>query len=137
MSGATPRGCADGPIEIRRDEAGVPHVRAASSADALHGLGYCHGTDRPLQIVVARLLGQGRAAEVLDASDELVAFDTLFRRLDLTRGADEQIALLPTGWRRTAPGSARRSRGAGRGSSRCCVTDPSPGGRPTPSCCRV
>ena len=86
---------AGGPIEIRRDAAGVPHVRGASAADTLRGLGYCHGVDRPLQIVVARLLGQGRAAEVLEASEELVAFDTLFARLDLGREADAQVALLP------------------------------------------
>ena len=86
---------ADGPIEIRRDDAGVPHVRGASAADTLHGLGYCHGIDRPLQIVLARLLAQGRAAEVLQASEELVALDTLFRRLDLGREADAQVALLP------------------------------------------
>jgi len=85
---------ADGPIEIRRDDAGVPHVRGASAADALRGLGYCHGVDRPVQIVLARLIGQGRAAEALGASEELVAFDKLFRRLDLGREAEAQVALL-------------------------------------------
>lgn len=86
---------ADGPIEIRRDDAGVPHVRGASAADALRGLGYCHGVDRPVQIVLARLIGRGRAAEALGASEELVAFDKLFRRLDLGREAEAQVALLP------------------------------------------
>ncbi|MEJ7797088.1 MAG: penicillin acylase family protein [Solirubrobacteraceae bacterium] len=85
---------ADGPIEIRRDEAGVPHVSAASPADALRGLGHCHGVDRPVQIVLARLIGQGRAAEVLNADAQLVALDTLFRRLDLGREAEAQVTLL-------------------------------------------
>lgn len=89
----------DGPIAIRRDAAGVPHVRAASRADALRGLGHCHGRDRPLQMVLARLIGQGRAAEALDGSEELVALDTLFRRLDLGRGADAQVARLSAGER--------------------------------------
>lgn len=86
---------ADGPIEIRRDAAGVPHVHAASTADALLGLGYCHGYDRQLQMVLARVIGQGRAAATLGAADELVTLDTLFRRLDLTRGAADEVARLP------------------------------------------
>jgi penicillin amidase len=86
---------ADGPIEIRRDAGGVPHVHACTTADALLGLGYCHGYDRQLQMVLGRVVGQGRAAATLEASDELVAVDTLFRRLDLTRGAGEQVASLP------------------------------------------
>jgi penicillin amidase len=85
---------ADAPIGIRRDEHGVPHVRAASAADALRGLGYCHGHDRPVQIVLGRVIGEGRAAQALKDSEELVALDTLFRRLDLGRDADEQVALL-------------------------------------------
>jgi penicillin amidase len=85
---------ADAPIGIRRDEHGVPHVRAASQLDALRGLGYCHGRDRPIQIELGRLIGEGRAAQALEASDELVGFDTLFRRLDLARGAEAEVARL-------------------------------------------
>ncbi|MDX6678255.1 MAG: penicillin amidase [Solirubrobacteraceae bacterium] len=86
---------ADGAIAIRRDDGGVPHVRAASTADALRGLGYCHGHDRQLQMVLGRVIGQGRAAATLDGTDELSALDTLFRRLYLARGAEQQLALLP------------------------------------------
>ncbi|MGI8729528.1 MAG: penicillin acylase family protein [Solirubrobacteraceae bacterium] len=91
---------ADGQIAIRRDDAGVPHVNAESYADALRGLGYCHGRDRGLQLVLTRLIGAGRGAEVLGAKDELVELDTLFRRLDLGRGACEQIDLLAPEHRR-------------------------------------
>ena len=83
---------ADGPIEIRRDASGVPHVRAASTAGAIVGLGWCHGYDRQLQMVLGRVIGQGRAAATLEASDELVTLDTLFRRLDLRRGAAAEVA---------------------------------------------
>ncbi len=84
----------DGVIDIRRDAAGVPHVHATTAADTLRGLGHCHGTDRALQLVVTRILGQGRAAELLDASDEMVAIDDFFRRIDLVGGTEAQIALL-------------------------------------------
>lgn len=84
----------DGPIAIRRDEAGVPHVHATTEADGLRGLGHCHGVDRAMQLVVTRIIGQGRAAELLEGSDEMVAIDEFFRRVDLAGGAQEQVAAL-------------------------------------------
>lgn len=86
---------ADGLVRMRRDGAGVPHVEAASLADALRGLGYCHGRDRCVQLVLMRLIGQGRAAEVLEGSDELAELDTVFRRLNLGRGCEAEVGKLP------------------------------------------
>ena len=83
-----------GPIEIRRDGAGVPHIHGATTTDALRGLGFCHGFDRGLQMALGRIIGSGRAAATLEASDPLVALDTLFLRLDLARGASIQIERL-------------------------------------------
>ena len=80
-----------GPIKIRRDAAGVPHIHGATTNDALRGLGFCHGFDRGLQMALGRIIGSGRAAATLEASDALVALDTLFARLDLARGAKIQI----------------------------------------------
>jgi penicillin amidase len=84
----------DGPIEIRRDDAGVPHVRAGSEEDALRGLGHCHGVDRAMQLVVTRIIGRGRASETLDGGEEMQAIDLFFRRIDLAGGAPEQIDAL-------------------------------------------
>ncbi|MGH2841131.1 MAG: penicillin acylase family protein, partial [Solirubrobacteraceae bacterium] len=84
----------DGPIDVRRDGAGVPHVRATTEADVLRGLGHCHGVDRALQLVVTRIVGQGRAAEILDGGDEMVAMDRFFRRVDLAGGVQAQVAAL-------------------------------------------
>ena len=84
----------DGRIDIRRDSAGVPRVRATTETDALRGLGHCHGVDRALQLVLTRVVGQGRAAELLDGSDEMIALDRSFRRIDLTGGAHAQVELL-------------------------------------------
>ncbi len=83
----------EGEICIERDAAGVPHIRASSYADTLHGLGYCHGRDRQMQIVLTRLIGQGRGAEAT-GKRELVAVDTLFRRLGFGRGAQQQVDLM-------------------------------------------
>lgn len=84
----------DAEIAVRRDAAGVPHVRASTEADVLRGLGHCHGTDRGLQLVVTRIIGQGRGAELLDGGDDMVAIDTFFRRVDLAGGVQEQVELL-------------------------------------------
>lgn len=83
----------DGTITIQRAAAGVPHICASSYTDALHGLGFCHGRDRQMQIVLTRLIGQGRLAEAT-GKQELVEIDTLFRGLDFARGAQQQVDLL-------------------------------------------
>src|SRR3954454_7852290 len=85
---------AAGPIHVARDRAGVPHVRGACERDVLRGLGHCHARDRLLQMVLARVIGRGRAAEVLAGTCELVELDTQFRRLDLGRGAEIEVARL-------------------------------------------
>lgn len=83
------------PIRIVRDQHGVVHVQARIETDLYRGLGYCHAMDRGLQLLVLRLVGQGRASEWLDASDEMLALDVFFRRLNLGAGAGAEIAKLP------------------------------------------
>jgi penicillin G amidase len=68
--------------EIYRDAAGVPHIEAASLPDLLWGMGYVHALDRGLQLLMMRILGQGRVSEILAANDESLAIDTFFRRLN-------------------------------------------------------
>ena len=82
------------PLEIRRDEFCVPHVRAGSEADAMFGLGYVHAQDRLWQMEFQRRLGSGRLAEVLGRP--ALQTDRFFRTLGLRRAADDA-------WRSTAP----------------------------------
>ena len=79
-------------IEIERDAHGTPHVRAADEADLYRGLGYCHGTDRGLQMLLVRILGRGRASEVLEASPEMLRTDAFFRRMNFSGDAAEETA---------------------------------------------
>ncbi len=82
-----------GPIEIRRDRWGVPHVRAGSSADGWFGQGFCHGQDRLWQLDVYRRLSSGRLAEIAGAGG--LAADRFVRTLGLRRVAlDEEAALV-------------------------------------------
>lgn len=67
-------------VEIVRDRFGVPHIYAASDADAYFALGFCHGQDRLFQMDVLRHVGQGRVSELFGA--KTLKTDRLFRTLD-------------------------------------------------------
>ena len=69
-------------LTLARDQHGVPHVTANDLGSLLWGLGYCHALDRGLQVLLTRILGQGRASECLAATDETLEVDRFFRRLN-------------------------------------------------------
>lgn len=52
------------PVEILRDEAGVPHILAATEGDALFALGFAHAQDRLWQMDFNRRIAQGRLSEL-------------------------------------------------------------------------
>jgi penicillin amidase len=68
--------------KLWRDEHGVPHLETNDEAGLYHGMGYCHAMDRGMQMLLMRILGQGRGSEFLEASDEMLAIDTFFRRMN-------------------------------------------------------
>ncbi len=80
----------EGTIHIVRDSHGVPHIRAGSEADLYRGLGYCHGTDRALQVLLQRVVVSGRTAELLRDSAETRALDRTFRRLGFAADAEAE-----------------------------------------------
>ena len=81
-----------GPVSVLRDAHGVPHIFAASRADALRALGYVHAGERFFQMEMQRRAGQGRLAEVLGA-DGLV-IDKLVRTLGLYRLAQSSLTAM-------------------------------------------
>src|SRR5262249_60663293 len=82
----------DGPVEVLRDTAGVPHCWAVSEHDAFFAQGFVHAADRLWQMDYDRRRGLGRAAEVVGPAG--VTGDALSRRLDLAEGARRDLALL-------------------------------------------
>ena len=58
IKGSHPQG-----LEITRGTQGVPHVKAPNLAGVFWGMGYCHALDRGLQMLIMRILGQGRGCE--------------------------------------------------------------------------
>jgi len=72
-------------LSIKRDANGIPHIRAANRNDLSWGLGYCQAIDRSTQLLMMRLIGQGRLCETLSDTEENLAIDTFFRRANWTR----------------------------------------------------
>jgi len=80
---------------IYRDEHGIPHIKCRTKEDLFRGQGYVHATDRGMQMILMRTLGQGRAAELLDPGDEMVAIDRFFRKMNWYGCIGEEIKKLP------------------------------------------
>lgn len=90
---ALPAGAPEG-LTILRDPSGVPRVCAPSVSGLYWGMGFCHATDRSVQLLLTRILGQGRGSEVLDGSDEMLGIDRFFRRMNWTADLSEEAERL-------------------------------------------
>jgi len=77
--------------EIWRDKHGVCHVEGKDKTEVFGLMGYAHGKDRGMQILLMRILGQGRASEILDSSDEVLEIDKFFRRMNWTGSTSSQM----------------------------------------------
>ncbi|APG46905.1 penicillin acylase family protein [Phaeobacter porticola] len=81
------------PVEIVRDNANVPHIfgsYGASDEDVYFGLGYVHAQDRLWQMTMLRRSAMGRLSEIFGS--RTVQVDTLIRRLDIYRLAQQSVA---------------------------------------------
>jgi penicillin amidase len=82
----------EGPVEIRRDRWGVPHIHARSKHDLWFGQGFCHGQDRLWQLDLYRRIGSGRLSEFAGGSG--LDADRLMRTLGLRRAAEREAGAL-------------------------------------------
>ena len=74
------------PVDVARDEYGVPHIIAADEHDLLFALGYVHAQDRLWQMDMERRAGEGRLSELFGRGT--VPFDRMFRTIGLRRIAE-------------------------------------------------
>jgi penicillin G amidase len=81
-------------VRIARDLEGVPHIQAASVADAVFAQGFVHAQDRLFQMDLARRQAAGELAEVWGA--EMVQSDVAMRNLRLRHIAEMHLANLPS-----------------------------------------
>ena len=75
------------PVDIYRDEWGVPHIAAQTEHDLMVATGFVHAQDRLWQMELARRAGSGRLSEILDTAT--LKYDKLFRTLGFSRLAEK------------------------------------------------
>jgi penicillin amidase len=80
------------PVEILRDDLGIPHIFALNTQDALFAQGFVHAQERLWQMDINRRLVQGRLAELL--GEDALGFDRAMRTLGLRRVAEQEASLL-------------------------------------------
>lgn len=85
------------PVDVRYDTRGVPHLFAASEADAIRALGYVVARDRLFQLETQTRAASGRLAEW--AGPAALPSDREMRRLGLAAAAERHFAQLPAGSR--------------------------------------
>lgn len=76
------------PVQIVRDEYGVPRIEAGSEHDLIFALGYVHAQDRLWQMDMSRRIGEGRLSELFGF--ETLPFDRMFRIVGI-RSISEKI----------------------------------------------
>ena len=75
----------ESPVDIYRDEMGIPHIYASSQHDLFFAQGYVHAQDRFWQMDYIRHAGEGRASEMFGA-----------------RGVESDTFLKTLGWQKTS-----------------------------------
>jgi len=84
-----------GPVRLqaRRTPEGVIELWADDDLGLVTGLGWAHARDRLVQMELLRLIGQGRLAECLQASDEALGVDVWSRGMGFAHdvAADEEV----------------------------------------------
>jgi penicillin amidase len=84
----------EGTVSIRRNEYGIPVIKADNFRDMMYGVGMVHACDRGMQVEVTRLLAKGRLSENLPPSEDLMAMDINMRRYDFWGFARKQAGKL-------------------------------------------
>ncbi|MCL5428542.1 MAG: penicillin acylase family protein [Chloroflexi bacterium] len=84
----------DGPVDIFRDQAGIPHIYASTEHDLFFAEGYIHAQDRFWQMDFQRHTSAGRLSEML--GDATLDIDTFLRTLGWERVAKQELEMLDT-----------------------------------------
>src|SRR5579883_835922 len=86
------RGGVSGPVEILRDQRGIPYIYAGTTADLYFGLGFAMAQDRLWQMDFFRRRGLGTLAAVLGPA--YLSSDVTHRTLGLDRIAEREVGWL-------------------------------------------
>ncbi len=77
------------PVDIYRDQAGIPHIYATTEHDLFFAQGYVHAQDRFWQMDFQRHVGSGRLSELLGSAT--IETDTFLRTMGWERVARAEL----------------------------------------------
>jgi len=80
------------PVELRRDDYGVPHIRAQSLSDLAFAMGYAMAQDRLAEMTGMNLLARGRLSEM--AGPVALDMDKYMRTLGVTQIIEQRYDAL-------------------------------------------
>lgn len=78
------------PVQVVRDQYGIPHITATNTPDAFRALGFFMAGERLFQMELSRRMTQGELAEVF--GDIALPSDKLYRSLMLRRSVERMLA---------------------------------------------
>lgn len=81
-------------VLMHRTEEGVIHIQGDDPISLQRGLGFAHAQDRLMQMVLTRILAEGKITQSLFDSDEAFAFDLLIRKLGFQNSVKEDLGNL-------------------------------------------
>ena len=82
----------DGPVDVYRDNMGIPHIYATTMHDLFMAQGYVHAQDRFWQMDFWRHVGSGRLSEMFGEGQ--VDTDKFLRTLGWRQTAEQEYAML-------------------------------------------
>lgn len=80
--------------KIFRDKNGTAHVEAQTFDDMYWGQGFVHARDRGMQMLMMRILGQGRLCETLNDNEESLGIDKFFRQMNWHNNLNQEFEKL-------------------------------------------
>ena len=84
----------DGNVRIKRLQGGFPRIEADAEIDLHYGLGYIHAHDRQTQMWLMKVIGYGKASELLSGDEELIEIDKFMRWINLSGDAADEVQKL-------------------------------------------
>lgn len=94
-------------IDVGRNEDGVLQLWASDDLGLAAGLGFAHAHDRMVQMMLVRLVGQGRLGECLQSDAETLTIDKFARGMGFRQDAESDVANLEAGAHAYAAAYAR------------------------------
>jgi len=81
-------------VSVTRDDRGVAHITADTSADLFRAQGYAHAQDRFFEMDYRRHVTAGRLSELVGENADALAADKVIRTLGWRRVAEQELPLL-------------------------------------------